>query len=200
MEVVAFYRLLSRRAQLATHLTNCISISAFLWGTRSEDSGATISDCGPSARLKVHWNSKDCTPRCWQGFFSSAGSNISGLACNWLATSDGSIATTIGTGDLILMLTCEPSWSGVNPPYTFRNDVSWYFSLTCQVHRNSGWTQFSIHSQRKYWTCTSLGALNCRLADSRPAITAATPVIPAPTARSTLLLGSSTAPSSAITT
>src|SRR3989475_3955576 len=37
--------------------------------------------------------------------------------------SDGSIATTIGTGDLILMLTCAASWSGVYPPYTFRNDV-----------------------------------------------------------------------------
>ena len=78
--------------------------------------GATISDCVPSARLNVHSNCKDWTPRCWQGFFSRAGSSISGLACNWLATSDGSIATTIGTGDLILMLTCAPSWSGVNPP------------------------------------------------------------------------------------
>src|SRR5438034_8842988 len=66
--------------------------------------------------LPIYSNCKDWTPRCWQGFFSRAGSSISGLACNWLATSDGSIATTIGTGDLILMLTCAPSWSGVNPP------------------------------------------------------------------------------------
>src|ERR1700732_3234948 len=162
---VILYCLLCRRAQFSTHFTNCISISAFLWGTRSVDSGATISDCGPSAKLKVHWNCKDCTPRCWQAFFSSAGSNISGFACNWLAISDGTIATPIGTGDLILMLTCAPSWSGVNPPYTFRNDVRLYFSLTCSVHRNSGWMQFSTHNQRKYWMCTSFGALKRRGAE-----------------------------------
>src|SRR5216684_6206228 len=111
-EAVTPYRLLCRSSQFSTHFTNCISISAFLWGTRSVDSGATISDCGPSASLKVHSNCKDCTPRCWQAFFSSAGSNISGFACNWLAIPDGTMATTIGTGDLILMLTCAESWSG----------------------------------------------------------------------------------------
>ncbi len=41
---VTLYRLVSSMAQFSTHFTNCISISAFLWGTRSVDSGATISD------------------------------------------------------------------------------------------------------------------------------------------------------------
>src|SRR5260370_26844558 len=130
-EAVTPYRLLCRSSQFSTHFTNCISISAFLWGTRSVDSGATISDCGPSARLNVHWNSKDWTPRCWQGFFSSAGSNISGLACNWSAISDGSIATTIGTRAFIFLLTIALSWSLANPPSTSRTDVSFYFSLPC---------------------------------------------------------------------
>src|ERR1700687_44511 len=116
-EVVTLYRLLSRSAQLATHLAASISISAFLcFGNFAVDSGTPISDCGPSPKLNLHSNCNDCTPRCWQEFFSSADSNISGFACNWLAISDGTIATTIGTGDLILMLTCSPSWSGVKPP------------------------------------------------------------------------------------
>jgi hypothetical protein len=64
----------------------------------------------------VQENCNDCTPRCWHEFLSSADSSASGLECSWSAMCDGSIATTIGTGDLIFMLTCSPSWSGANPP------------------------------------------------------------------------------------
>ena len=79
--------MLCRSSQFSTHFTNCIAISALLRGTFAPASGATISDCGPSARLNVYWNSKDYTPRCWQEFFCSEGSNISGLEFNWLAIS-----------------------------------------------------------------------------------------------------------------
>ena len=42
------------KAQLATHFDAKNSISAFLCGTLPVASGTTISDCGPSAALKVH--------------------------------------------------------------------------------------------------------------------------------------------------
>src|SRR5216683_321807 len=118
-------------AQFATHFDAKNSISAFLCGTLPVSSGTTITDCGPSAALNVHWNVCDCTPRCWQEFFSSAGSSISGFPCNWFATDDGTTATNMGTGALILMLITSPSRSGVYPPYTFKNEVSSYFSLAC---------------------------------------------------------------------
>src|SRR5260370_19151239 len=66
-------------AQCSTHLEAKNSISAFLCFTFPVSSGITIRDCGPSATLKVHCNVCDCTPRCWQEFFSNAGSNIFGL-------------------------------------------------------------------------------------------------------------------------
>src|SRR5579863_2776163 len=68
--------------QLATHFTACISTSAFLCGTREVASGTTMSDCGPSSALKVHWNCSVCTPRCWHEFLSSAASSAPGWACN----------------------------------------------------------------------------------------------------------------------
>src|SRR5713226_6223126 len=46
--------------------------------------------------------------------------------------------------------------------------------------------QFSTHSQRKYWTCTSLGALKRRVAAEPWPVNIA--AIPSPTARSVLIL------------
>src|SRR4051812_34979112 len=109
-------------AQLATHFEAKNSISAFLCGTLPVSSGTTISDCGPSAALKVHWKVWDWTPRCWQEFFSRAVCNISGRLCSWLAIWDGSMATSMGPGAFPRILTSSPSRSGASPPYTFRKD------------------------------------------------------------------------------
>src|SRR5580704_7034858 len=103
-------------SQFATHLDAKNSTSVFLCGTFSRFSGTTISDCGPPAASNVHWNVCDCTPRCWQDALSNAGSSMFGLPCSWFATEDGSIATSIGTGALTLMLTTSPSRSGAYPP------------------------------------------------------------------------------------
>lgn len=40
--------------QFATHLVSNTSISAFLFGTFERNSGTTMTDCGPSARLRGH--------------------------------------------------------------------------------------------------------------------------------------------------
>jgi hypothetical protein len=81
-------------------------------GTSVPGSGNNTNDCGPSATLNAHWKVEDWTPRCWHVLFATADSNIPGLPYNCPATDEGRMATAMETGDLTLMLTWVPSWSG----------------------------------------------------------------------------------------